>query len=68
MFLCLTTPLCLQHAITKDGPLVTRQLDGRPIKDYTFGKGKSKDIAVTSAAGMTAECLWTASQHKGDCA
>jgi hypothetical protein len=57
----------LQHAITKDGPLVTRQLDGRPITDYTFGKGKSKDIAQTAAAGLTAECLWTASQHKGDC-
>ena len=56
-----------QHAITKDGPLVTRGHDGRPITDYTFGKGQSRDIATTAASGKTAECLWTASQHKGDC-
>jgi hypothetical protein len=59
---------CVQHAITQDGPLVTRDEQGRPIIDYTFGTtAQSKDIAETKAGGLTAECLWTASQSKGDC-
>ena len=59
---------CVQHAITQDGPLVTRDGQGRPIIDYTFGtSAQHKDIAETKADGLTAETLWTASQSKGDC-
>ena len=64
-------------AITKDGPLVTRypmgtikdgvDMSDQPIIDFEFGKGRSKDVATTPAAGLTCELLWTASQHKGDC-
>jgi len=52
--------------ITKDGPLVTRDEDGKPICDFKFGRGQQKDIAHTCAAGLTAEALWTASQSTGD--
>ena len=64
-------------AITKHGPLVTRypaatvidgeDMSGQPIIEFEFGKGRSKDVATTPAAGLTCELLWTASQHKGDC-
>lgn len=59
--------LIMLHAITKDGPLVTEDEKGFPITDFTFGKGKQNDTAYTPTAGLTAELLWTASQHSGDC-
>ena len=47
---------------------MTRDPDtDRPIKDYWFGKGPARDIATTAKDGLTAECLWTASQSTGDC-
>eukprot|EP01047_Picozoa_sp_COSAG01_P026436 COSAG01_NODE_1704_length_9434_cov_159.120193_3_plen_435_part_00 len=63
--------LIMLHAITKDGPLVTRypsghEKAGQPIDDRTWGRGKSKDIAQTERDGLTAELLWTASQSTGD--
>ena len=69
--------LIMLHAITKDGPLVTRyppgatdsegnNVAGQPLVDFTWGKGRSKDITQTSKAGLTCETLWTASQHTGD--
>lgn len=58
--------LVIIHAITKDGPLVTRDNDGVPINEAVFGTGQTKDTATTSAAGLTAEVLWTAQQHSGD--
>jgi len=62
--------LIMLHAITKDGPLMF-QSDGdytEPVTDFEFGKGKQKDICFTKEEGDTAELLWTASQHTGDCA
>ena len=58
--------LIILHAITDDGPVVTRDENGMPIADFVFGSGASKDIAKTPTEGLTCELLWTASQHTGD--
>ena len=69
--------LIMLHALTKDGPLVTRypagdtdadgnDRGGQPIVDFEWGRGAKKDICTTQAAGLTCELLWTASQHSGD--
>jgi hypothetical protein len=69
--------LIMLHAITKNGPLVTRYPagskdaagnlnEGQPIVDFTWGAGRSKDITQTASGGLTCETLWTASQRTGD--